>query len=81
MSAERLLALFLALVLSGTARAGLDIQHWTTPQGARARAKRGGLTASSLTPNNIRSNTGHLVPCPWSDQGGKPERVNAPPFP
>ena len=35
MSAERLLALFLALVLSGTARAGLDIQHWTTPQGAR----------------------------------------------
>lgn len=35
MSAERLSAFLFALLLSAGAWAGLDIQHWTTPQGAR----------------------------------------------
>ena len=35
MSAERVFAAVLAFVLSSAAWAGLDIQHWTTPQGAR----------------------------------------------
>lgn len=35
MSADRLLAAVLVFLLSGAAWAGLDIQHWTTPQGAR----------------------------------------------